>query len=693
MASISSGFDNADHVKILGAIDQLRELGVGDDISLPQIVVVGNQSSGKSSVLEGLTGLSFPVASDLCTRFATQINLRRAPESNKHVRVSIIPGPSSNTDDSEKERLKEFDKSLDNETIRGDVLAKLLDEAAEHMGLPKAGDDVENIEKRFSDAIFKIELAGPAHNHLSVVDVPGLFHNPTKYQTNEDKGIVRDLIESYITDSRTIIMAVMDALSNLANQEVFRMARSADPQGARTVGIITKCDALQSGDEPVILQIAKNETENLNHGWFCVRNRTTTEIKEGVSMFQRHLNEKKFFTTSPWNQLPKDRVGISSLAKFLGQLLHAHIRQEFPGVLNELQGLLEKVGIEQKGLGPSRQKSSEQRQYLIRIAVDYSHFLSDSLRGEYDPFVAAKDPLKLRMHLRNLDDDFAETLKDKGHRRPFRVNFTRASLEAVSGSQPSEPLIEPSEPSKPSEPSEPSDSSDSSRPSGPSDILDWIRDSYLELRGAELPGAVNPAVLERLFRQQAEAWRHISRGYVQRVEFAVHNFHEALLKRLVLHDTVRDKIRLRLEPISLEASRMAKQNLELILKDELEGVLQTLDPLFIRNWTDYKTPSDKKYVDDQAATVRMIHATLKAYYEAALRRFRDYVPIQVTKRIFLGQDSLLNGFSPEYVGGLSDSELASLAAEDYAVSTARTNLSYKAARMEKAMEIARAVCY
>lgn len=45
------------------------------------------------------------------------------------------------------------------------------------------------------------------------------------------------------------ISAVMDARNNLANQEVFHMARAADPDGIRTVGIITKCDALQAGDE------------------------------------------------------------------------------------------------------------------------------------------------------------------------------------------------------------------------------------------------------------------------------------------------------------------------------------------------------------------------------------------------------------------------------------------------------------
>ncbi|RHZ48745.1 uncharacterized protein CDV56_100061, partial [Aspergillus thermomutatus] len=89
------------------------------------------------------------------------------------------------------------------------------------MGVPGPNtESLENLEKRFSDDILRIELSGPKQRHLSVVDVPGLFHNPTKYQTAEDRVIIRNLIESYIIDKRTIILAVMDARNNLANQEV-----------------------------------------------------------------------------------------------------------------------------------------------------------------------------------------------------------------------------------------------------------------------------------------------------------------------------------------------------------------------------------------------------------------------------------------------------------------------------------------
>lgn len=74
---------------LLSKIDKLFACGVGDYIDLPQLVVVGDQSSGKSSVLEGLTSLPFPRDSGLCTRFATQITFRRAQETSNS--VSIIP--------------------------------------------------------------------------------------------------------------------------------------------------------------------------------------------------------------------------------------------------------------------------------------------------------------------------------------------------------------------------------------------------------------------------------------------------------------------------------------------------------------------------------------------------------------------------------------------------------------------------
>ncbi|KFZ20766.1 hypothetical protein V502_02988, partial [Pseudogymnoascus sp. VKM F-4520 (FW-2644)] len=161
-------------------------VGIASTVSgnCPMMVVIpaDNETQGSTRMLS-----EYPIASDLCTRHATQIVLHRNPETS--VKVSIIPGPSVNGNESHKLKLESFAKFL-GEKFRAEEFKAILDEAAVHMGLPGPNNDIEDLEKRFSDDILKIELSGPHHTNLSVVDVPGLFHNPTKYQTEEDKAII-----------------------------------------------------------------------------------------------------------------------------------------------------------------------------------------------------------------------------------------------------------------------------------------------------------------------------------------------------------------------------------------------------------------------------------------------------------------------------------------------------------------------
>jgi GTPase SAR1 family protein len=93
-----------------------------------KLVVVGDQSSGKSSVLEGLTGLSFPIASDLCTRFATQIVLRRAPAHEAQVKITIIPGPDAQGDEETLDALLGFERILTIEDFDTERFQEIFDE-------------------------------------------------------------------------------------------------------------------------------------------------------------------------------------------------------------------------------------------------------------------------------------------------------------------------------------------------------------------------------------------------------------------------------------------------------------------------------------------------------------------------------------------------------------------------------------
>ncbi|XWX00709.1 hypothetical protein V2A60_008730 [Cordyceps javanica] len=685
--------DNPERLRYFQVIDDLRGFGINEDLPLPQIVVVGDQSSGKSSLLEGITGLSFPIASDLCTRFATQIVLRRIPGEKTTVKATIVPGPSSLDDGEQKARLLEFDIEMDADALSGSKFAWILDEAAEYMGLPNSDDqDLENLNKRFSDDILRIEISGPDQHHLSVVDVPGLFHNPTKYQTREDLDIIRGLIENYTTDARTIILAVMDARNNLANQEVFKMARAADPAGIRTVGIITKCDALQPGDEHGVLRIAQNAVEQLQHGWFVIRNRSTKEIQEGVTIAQRHENERRFFQGTPWNELPRDRIGVKALKPFLGQLLYEHIRREFPALVHEIETLYRETQRKIEALGSSRQTATEQRQYLTRMANRYQRNVEDALKGNYSVELTARSQLKLRMHLRNLADEFEKEIRTKGHKMPFQAadGSTDNDLLQQGGGKKDEQTTHDS------------------------DIMIWIRQQYREARGAELPGTVNPALLVRLFQYQSSDWGQISRKYLERSLDFITEYTKLECRRIEEDDTIRASLESLVLSRLTEANTAAQERLKVLLEDEQGGVLQTVNHYFAETldkirkdrltariqgislqdeWAhahDSARLTEILHISNEDQAIIDLHDVLKTYYKVAMKRFADYVVINVVERLLSEKDAL-KFFSPEYVGGLSDSELAEIAAESYSTSTVRVDLKHRCERYREALEKAKSI--
>jgi hypothetical protein len=94
--------------------------------------------------------------------------------------------------------------------------------------------------------------------------------------------------------------------------------------------------------------------ECLQHGWFVVRNRSTKEVSEGVTIAERHQNEEHFFQSRPWSEIPRERVGIKALKPFLGQLLYEHIRQEFPALVKEIEDFYSETQRKIEALGASR---------------------------------------------------------------------------------------------------------------------------------------------------------------------------------------------------------------------------------------------------------------------------------------------------------------------------------------------------
>ena len=243
--SALTGLQSEEHLSLLDEIDKLRAHGIHDFVSLPQLVVCGDQSAGTSSVLEAITEVPFPSKDNLCTRFATEIVLRRT--AAKNVIVKIIPGDDVTIE--EADLLRAFQGKLKDLN----ELPRIIDEATDAMGLAASNH-------AFSKNVLSVEITGPDRPQLTIVDLPGLIHSENKSQSRTDVEVVSQLVDSYIKNKRTIILAVVTAKNDYANQIILQRARQFDPTGDRTLGIITKPDTLHTGSdsEADFVSLARN---------------------------------------------------------------------------------------------------------------------------------------------------------------------------------------------------------------------------------------------------------------------------------------------------------------------------------------------------------------------------------------------------------------------------------------------------
>jgi len=150
--------------------------------------------------------------------------------------------------------------------------------------------------KAFSNDILRVEVTGPNQPHLPLVDLPGLIHAENKQQSANDINLVSSLVQSYMAESRSIILAVVSAKNDYANQIVTKLARDVDPMGVRTLGIITKPDTLYVGSESekAFVNLAKNEDVTFRLGWHVLKNRDYAN--RDCPAQERDEEERSFFT-------------------------------------------------------------------------------------------------------------------------------------------------------------------------------------------------------------------------------------------------------------------------------------------------------------------------------------------------------------------------------------------------------------
>ncbi|OAR03488.1 hypothetical protein LLEC1_06517 [Akanthomyces lecanii] len=400
----------------LNQIEKIRANGVGELVALPQLVVCGDQSAGKSSVLEGITRIPFPRQEGLCTRFPTEIILRHTSDDSTTIVASIRPHASRS--EQSQEPLLSFRKVVQDMA----QLPSITHEVSKLMNIRGYTEQSDGIS--FAPDALRIEISGPTGLHLSVVDLPGLISVTNDEQNEEDVDAVYDMVNTYLQSSRTIILAVLQASNDMANQGIIKLARKHDPDGQRTVGIITKPDLINEGAEHRIALVARNEDSiKLKLGFFLLKNPSPLELEDGISAETRSRRELQFFASPAWKNQGVDmgRVGADRLRMFLQNLLDAHIERELPKVLQEIKNTLAAKEKGLQALGSARPTVGHVRTFLTGLSMEFYQLMDAALRGNYDSvnpeFFSNNNYCRLRARTQELNTAFATEMRLHGQKR------------------------------------------------------------------------------------------------------------------------------------------------------------------------------------------------------------------------------------------------------------------------------------
>ena len=493
----SVALQSEDHRRLLDIVDRLRSRGISKYVDLPEIVVCGDQSAGKSSVLEAISGMSFPTKDNLCTRFATELVLRR--EASTSVKVSIIPGPDRS--ETEIEQLSDIHFDLDSADL--DV-GSIVERAKQAMGLSE--------NRTFSADTLRVELCGISQPHLTMVDLPGLFRAGNRDQAVEDAAIVKQMVTSYMKRPRSIILAVVSAKSDFALQEVTELARELDPKGMRTLGLITKPDTLDAGSdsETAYVKLAQNEDVSFRLGWHVLKNRSYET--RNASSSERDEEERIFFATGVWAAMDPSCVGVDSLKERLSNVLKEQILHQLPSLLHDVEVGIGESRTKMVRLGNSRVTFADQRQYLLQVAQEFSALIKSAVGGVY------------------INSFFGSAKTNEGYRRRLRavVQSLLGDFEEITRLEGEARVV--------------IDDLRKSKDLGPrkilrTDLVVEVKQIMRRSRGCELPGTFNPLVVGELFTEQCEPWNNLATRAKDQIVEATHNTVAAAINNITVLET------------------------------------------------------------------------------------------------------------------------------------------------------------
>ncbi|GMH36208.1 hypothetical protein BSKO_04076 [Bryopsis sp. KO-2023] len=277
---------------------------------LPAIVVVGDQSSGKSSLLEILSGVTLPRGEGICTRVPLELQLRNGTEVSAQI---------------------EYQTDLDAPRVSKHIM---VEEVKNEILL--ATKRIAGMELNIKDLPIVLRMTGPTYQDLTLIDLPGIARMPLRGQPDNIEELTMEMIQKYINGDSKVILCAVPANNEFVTSAALKLASNVDPLGLRTLGVVTKADQFSRGMRRRLEGLDDTDVK-LKLGFVAVRCRTQKELEEGISLQDVRMREELLFETDPeLRDVQPHCRGISTLVDKLVDIQKERLIEQLPRIVKQL---------------------------------------------------------------------------------------------------------------------------------------------------------------------------------------------------------------------------------------------------------------------------------------------------------------------------------------------------------------------
>lgn len=237
--------------------------------------------------------------------------------------------------------------------------------------------------KGISNESINLKIHSPHVLNLTVVDLPGVTRVPVGDQPENIEEQIKGMCLQFISNPNAVILAVSAANQDISNSDGLQLARLVDPEGLRTIGVLTKVDIMDQGTDAVDILLDRSGLQ-LRRGYVAIINRSQQDILNRVSVRQGLAKEEQFFGSHPKYRSILHKCGTKTMTTRLNQILMHHIRDCLPGIRSKIVHMVTEVKTNLDSLGDSPDDLSQAKQgeYLLKTLSKFASNVTDFVDGK-----------------------------------------------------------------------------------------------------------------------------------------------------------------------------------------------------------------------------------------------------------------------------------------------------------------------